>query len=439
MAMVLYLDRVCISQALVPMKEEFGWSNTQTSLVLMAFTLSYGIFEIPTGRMGDVFGSRGVLTRIVCWWSAFTILTGCVSDFTIVLDGRWFPIVFNTLTLLVMIRFWFGAGEAGALPNAARIIKHWFPESERGRIQGVFQASMHIGGATAPMLAATIIDSSLGWRATFYIFGAIGAVWALAFFWWFRDNPHDHPAVNQAEAELIGARPPTGEPQHHAVPWGQALTHPSVYLLSIIIILSAFNTYFFFSWYPTYLREAREVSNATAGRIASFALFGATLGSLTGGYVTDRITRTARNRYAARRLFCLVAYGVAAMCLYQSVVVDAPWVSGTFCALACFGLFCQLPTWWACAYDLAGKHTGAMFGLLNGVGVVGAMGSQFFFGWFADWRKGQGHVGRDQWDPAFYVSVAMLVVAGILWQFMWPRRVIGEQDNPTAIAAGPPP
>src|SRR5476649_2246462 len=72
MAFVLYLDRVCISQALKPMKEEFGWSNTQASLVLMAFTLAYGLFEIPTGRLGDMLGSRRVLTRIVLWWSAFT-------------------------------------------------------------------------------------------------------------------------------------------------------------------------------------------------------------------------------------------------------------------------------------------------------------------------------------------------------------------------------
>src|SRR5688572_11475389 len=82
MAFVLYLDRVCISQALVPMKDEFGFTHTQTSFVLMAFTLAYGLFEIPTGRWGDRFGSRRVLTRIVLWWSAFTALTGCVWKFS---------------------------------------------------------------------------------------------------------------------------------------------------------------------------------------------------------------------------------------------------------------------------------------------------------------------------------------------------------------------
>jgi len=185
MAFVLYLDRVCISQALVPMQEEFELSNTQTSYVLMAFTLAYGIFEIPTGRWGDRFGSRRVLTRIVLWWSAFTALTGCVLRFSHELGvvpmpyplSEWFepiPLVFNSLVLLIAIRFLFGAGEAGAIPNSARILMHWFSKTERGTMQGRYQASMHVGGALAPLVAAQIIASPLGWRGTFIIFGAVG-------------------------------------------------------------------------------------------------------------------------------------------------------------------------------------------------------------------------------------------------------------------------
>jgi len=178
MAFVLYLDRVCISQALKPMKEEFELTNTQTSLVLMAFTLAYGLFEIPTGSWGDRFGSRRVLTRIVLWWSAFTALTGCVWKFTYELDFGLFPLTISSLGLLIAVRFLFGAGEAGAVPNAARIIKLWFPLSERGRTQGWFQAAMHVGGTVAPVVAAWIIDSQAGWRGAFLLFGLVGVVWA---------------------------------------------------------------------------------------------------------------------------------------------------------------------------------------------------------------------------------------------------------------------
>ena len=424
MAFVLYLDRVCISQALKPMKEEFGLSNTQTSYVLMAFTLAYGIFEIPTGRWGDRFGSRRVLTRIVLWWSAFTALTGCVPYFD--LEVLTIPL---SLALLILIRFLFGAGEAGAIPNSARILMQWFSSTERGRMQGRYQASMHVGGAVAPLVAAWIIDAA-GWRWTFTIFGGIGLVWAALFYWWFRDNPHEHPAVNQAEAQLIGTPAHRGAHGHDPVPWSEALWHPNVWLLGASVTMSAFNSYFFFSWYSTYLQEARDVSNYTAGWLSALALDGATGGSLLGGMIADFITRNASDRYLARRLLCLTAYFSAAAFLFASVNVDAPWLSAVLCALACLLMFSQLPTWWACAFELSGRHTGSMFGLLNGIGIIGAMGSQYFFGAFVDWRKSLGFAGREQWDPAFYLSIGLLVTAGVLWQFMKSRGVIGEPHRP---------
>jgi MFS transporter, ACS family, glucarate transporter len=427
MATVLYLDRVCIAQALKPMKDEFGFSNTEATWVLMAFTAAYGLFEVPTGRWGDRFGSRRVLTRIVLWWSAFTALTGSVWAFSI--DLTPIPVVITSLWLLIAIRFLFGAGEAGAIPNAARIIKIWFPLSERGRVQGVFQASMHVGGTIAPMVAALIIEWA-GWRWTFFLFGIAGVVWAAIFFWWFRDQPAEHPSVNQAEAQYIGT-PNSQTLAHSAVPWREVLAHPSIWLLSMIIVLSSFNSYLFFSWYSTYLQEARGVNNLIAGRLSAMALAGATVGSLLGGYFADLITKRTTNPYRARRLLCLCVFFGAAGCLFASVNTDEAWLSALWCAAACLLMFCQLPTWWCVAFEVAGKHTGTLFGVLNGVGVFGAMASQYFFGAFADWRAEQGFAGREQWDPAFYACVATLIVAGILWQFMWARNAIGERADDT--------
>ena len=120
MTFVLYLDRVCIGQAGPQIQRDLGISETAWGYVVAAFTLSYALFEFPTGRWGDRFGSRGVLTRIVIWWSLFTALTGAASG----------------LVILLAVRFLFGAGEAGALPNAARVLRAWFPESSRGRARG---------------------------------------------------------------------------------------------------------------------------------------------------------------------------------------------------------------------------------------------------------------------------------------------------------------
>src|SRR5207249_8720030 len=140
-------------------------------------------------------------TRIVLWWSAFTALTGCVWYFSFEVGN---VVIFNSFLLLMLIRFLFGAGEAGALPNAARVISCWFPPGRRGPPQAWISASAQLGGAFAPPVAALIIDAKfLGWRWAFVIFGSLGVVWAWLFTRWFRDEPADHPGVNEAELRYI--------------------------------------------------------------------------------------------------------------------------------------------------------------------------------------------------------------------------------------------
>src|SRR5205807_2184212 len=165
LAFVLYIDRICISQATTSIEKDLGISDKQMGFVLAAFTVAYGLFEVPTGRWGDRYGSRGVLTRIVLWWSAFTMLTGCVWAFSLDSGLRlglrgtdWsIPLLFDSFALLLLVRFLFGAGEAGALPNAARVSARWFPAGRRGPVQGLLNTSMLLGGITAPIVAGYVI------------------------------------------------------------------------------------------------------------------------------------------------------------------------------------------------------------------------------------------------------------------------------------------
>ena len=208
----------------------------------MAFTLAYGLFEVPTGRWGDRIGGRRVLTRISLWWSAFTAITGACT-------GLW---------TLVGVRFLFGAGEAGAFPNVARVLSRWFPDEERGRAQGVLLAASSIGGALAPFLAAVLIQA-IGWRWTFAAFGGVGAAWAAGFWWWFRDDPATHPAVGPAELAHIGRRA-TSSDVHTAIPWAAVARNPSIRALGLIMALGSFNSYIYFSWYPKYLKDGRHIA-----------------------------------------------------------------------------------------------------------------------------------------------------------------------------------
>ncbi len=416
---ILYLDRICMAQAVAPIQRELGLSNSEISYVMMAFALAYGLFEIPSGRLGDRLGSRSVLTRIVIWWSVFTALTGACSGFF----------------TLVLVRFAFGAGEAGAFPNIARVIARWYPFRERGRAQGAILAAAQLGAVAAPTAAAALIEA-VGWRGSFAVFGLLGLVWAIGFWRWFRDDPADHPSVNMAELNLIrddAPLPPLVEPG--PVPWRDVLTNRGILVLGSIMVLGSFYTYFFYSWFPKYLTAARGIDNLRAGTLASIVLAGSAIGMLLGGWLADAIPRRTADPLRAKRYLNAGCYLVAAACLYCGIRCDDPFALAGFWGASFCAMHITLPIWWSVAIPQCGRHIGALSGLMNGVGVIGAMASQSFAGQFSDWRERQGYVGRAQWDPIFDAYVGALVLgAGAWWAYRF--RPLGRREAPIAPGSG---
>jgi len=413
LAGILYLDRICISKAIPEMQKEIKTlSDLQVTFVAMAFTLAYGIFEIPTGRWGDTIGARRILTRISLCWSLFTALTGACT-------GLW---------SLLVVRFLFGAGEAGGYPNSARVLSRWIPDHERGRAQGIMLTAGQMGGVIAPTIAAYLIEF-VGWRWTFVVFGLVGVVWAGAFWLWFRDDPAEHPAVNAAELNLI-RRSTRPKPAHHEpIPWSLVVVNPSIWLLGGIITLSAFNSYFYFTWYPKYLQEARGMQNVGAGWLTSLVLGGSAIGTLGGGWVADWIVKYSRDPDHTRRWFCSACFAIAAIALWIGVRQESPWALSILAAISCLAAFITIPAWWSCAIHVSGKHVGALFGLMNMMGVPGALASQFLVGAFIQYRGDAGYAGREKWDPVFAVYVIVLGMAALGWLVYWSRVVEEESSS----------
>jgi MFS transporter, ACS family, glucarate transporter len=399
LSFILYLDRVCISKAVVPIQEELGLTHGQMSYVLGAFLVAYGLFEVPTGRWGDRFGSRGVLTRIVVWWSIFTALTGAATG----------------LTMLVAVRFLFGAGEAGAYPNAARVIARWFPLGERGRAQGIMLTSAQIGGALAPTVAAYLIRG-VGWRWSFFCFSLLGVIWAAAFYRWFRDDPAEHCAVNASESGLIADGTDQDAVEHdRPIPWRAICTSRNIWLLGVIQTCSAFFSYLYMSWYPTYLEQGRGVDAIEAGWLASLVLAGAAVGCLASGWMNDWLARVTRRDPRRYRWYGLLGTLAAAAALLVSVQVQSPTISSVWSAVAFLAAISQQATFWAVVTEIGGKHLGVVFGLVNSMGVPGAFVSTVFLGHFVDWMGAHGYSGREQWDPAFYLYGAVLLIGACCW------------------------
>ncbi len=423
MTFVLYLDRTCIGQAAPLIQSELKLSKWDWSIVLNAFALSYALFEIPAGRWGDRFGSRGVLARIVVWWSVFTALTGTAGG----------------LMVLVFIRFLFGAGEAGALPNAARVIREWYPDSSRARAQGLVSAAMLLGGALAPKASQYLMDL-IGWRWTFGAFALCGVAWAIAFYVWFRDDPATHPSTNEAERRLIRGKvhPDRHDTRAHGpIPWRQVGASRNIWLLSALIALSSGMYELFSQWYPSYLQKARGASGDVSGTLSTLVLGAGAVATVFGGWLSDTLVRRTGSHRWGRTAQAVVGYVLAAGGILASLHIDSTDLAAYCVMTSAFGVQLALPCWWASATRISGRHVGALFGLMNMFGSVGRIAANSWVGYLVDWREKHGFTGRAVWDPAFYGFAVAALAGMVLWALVDPRHVIEDHEKADPGPADP--
>ena len=310
LAIIQYIDRVCISQAAPFISRDLQLDEAQMGWVFSAFTLAYALFEIPAGYLGDRIGPRKVLIRIVLWWSFFTAATGWMWS--------WVS--------LAVTRFLFGAGEAGAFPNLTKAFHRWLPLSERTRAQGIMWTSARLGGAFTPMLVYLCLQH-VTWRTAFQLFGLLGVVWAVVFFWWYRDNPRAHPQVNAAEAALLPAEPESGERFH--APWKLLFTSRTVWCLCGQYFACSYCFYFFITWFPTYLLKAQGFDVKQSALLAGTPLFVGAFGSLLAGWISPILSRRFASVANVRRgMGAAGAVGGAAM------LILATWLTNPYLAVA---------------------------------------------------------------------------------------------------------
>jgi MFS transporter, ACS family, glucarate transporter len=178
----------------------------------------------------------------------------------------------------------------------------------------------------------------------------------------------------------------------------------------------------------TYLQEARTVTPALSGWLAGVVLAGGALGSTAGGYLGDWLVRATGDRRRTRRVIGFCTLGSAALAMVASVRCDSPWASALCCAWACLAVHLQLASWWGAVTEFSGPHLGALFGLMNSLGVPGAVASQLFLGRFVDYLGALGHVGRAQWDPAFYLYGIVLVAGAVCWLFVDTTKTLAPSS-----------
>ncbi|HEY7330132.1 MAG TPA: MFS transporter [Gemmataceae bacterium] len=379
LALLTYLDRICIMQARQSIKNDLGFSETDMGLIFAAFLVGYLLLEVPGGWMGDRWGSRRVVAGIVLAWSLFTALTGCVWPFVwdsgrqLQIGSLAVPLAINSLAMMLLIRFLFGLGEAGAFPNVTRIIRDWFPLNERASALGWVWTCARLGGALAPVVLSSI-TLMLGWRQAFWLFGLVGVAWALIFYSRFRDRPEEDPHCNEAERALIRHGSSSSESVGHAWPsWRVLVGSPTVWAMCGASFFLNFGWYFYATWQPKYWDEVHGIADTESGWLTGAAFLCGAAGNLLGGRWSDRMLRRGTSRRWSRALIGLSGYIMAGMCVLATGFTTTVWQAETLLCLAFFVNDLTVPIIWAVCTDVGGRFAGTLSGLMNMIGGLGAV------------------------------------------------------------------
>jgi MFS transporter, ACS family, glucarate transporter len=399
LAIVTYVDRVCISQAAPLISGDLGLTKVEMAWAFSVFGWAYALFEIPGGWLADRLGPRRVLMRIVIWWSFFTAATG------------W---AWNVVSLL-LTRTLFGMGEAGCFPNLTRIFTLWLPQHERERAQASLWLAARWGGAFTPILVTYVLDY-VSWRRAFELFGLLGLVWAIAFFRWFRDDPRTHPKVNAAELAIM---PPPRQSAiaHGPTPWAELSSSRSVWLLGLQYVALSYGWYFYITWLPTYLREVRGTGLKMGAILAGLPLLLGGIGCLISGWIVPRLARVVGSMGLARKIVAIVGFVGASVSVIAFTRISDP--ANAMIVLGIAGLFNDfvMPPAWAACMDVGGRYSGTVSGSMNMMGNIAGALSPLAVGYLLAWT-GQ------NWTMTFYVSAAVYSLGAVCWLFLDPETPI---------------
>ena len=400
LSIITFLDRLSIAVAGPRIQDELHIPADRWGWVLGAFVLAYGLFEIPSGASGDRIGQRRVLTRIVVWWSIFTAATAAAGGFL----------------QLAVTQFLFGAGEAGAYPNASGVIARWFPKAERARAQGAVWAASRIGGALSPLLVVPLLHA-VGWRGMFCAFSALGLVWAALWRRWFHDHPAAQPGITPAEIAGIGAAPPAARQSL----WSDLFRSRQTWLLIAMYWCYVWGSWFYFSWFPTYLVRGAGFTESEMGVLSALPFVLGCCGNLAGGWLSDRLAA----RYGLKVARCgqaSTSLAVSGLLILALAFATNKAVVITLASLGFGVLDLMLPAAWSLCLDLGRAHAGVLTGTMNSAGLGGGFVCTVLFGYLV--RQTGGYRA-----PLCAIAV-MVMLSAALFALIDPYRPVWKDEAP---------
>jgi len=401
---ITYLDRVLLSNAMPVIQKQFKFSIETFGVIMGCYNWAYAIFQIPGGWFGDRAGPRIALASVVVWWSVFTFITGLSVS----------------VTMMMVCLFLIGMGEAGAFPISNRALSRWMLPSERGLAQGSTHAGSRLASTAAPILVATLIGL-YGWHVPFFLFAAVGLVWAAVWIWYYRDVPSEHAGVNEAERHKIVSalgQPKKGQP----IPWKLILSSRQMWTVAAMYFCYGYCLNMFLVWYPKYLESARGYTLKEMGFFASLPLAAGVIGDICGGVFSDLIIHETGRIKFARQSVAIFGFLLAAICIPLAIHEPDRYLSAALFGGAVFGMELVVGNAWAVTLDIGGSFAGSCSAVMNTFGNIGGAIIATVTGFIV---KAYG------WNAAFYVVVALAVLGALLFtQIDAGRKLVPESTSP---------
>jgi sugar phosphate permease len=369
-------------------KESLGLNDEQVGYLAAVWLVAYGAFQVPGGLLGDWFGGRHLLTLLVLGWA---LLTGAVALTVLLPTGGWLPFAF-----LLVLRFLFGALQAGGFPALTRVLTDWMPLRQRGFAQGLVWTFSRLGGAVAPLLYLWLFRTCGGWAPPFWLLAGLGLLWCAGFWPWFRNRPSEMKQVNDAERELIESGRLLAQIRAGPLPWLRFVQSRNVWALCLMYGFTGFSGNFITSLLPVYLRDHRALSGDATAWLSGLPLACGIVSCVLGGVVSDWLIRRLGDRKWGRRLVGFVSLALAGVAVLFVPWVEEIWLLAVlFSAMFFFSDANMGPAWASCA-DVGEDYAGTLSGAMNMVGAfLGAAGMAF-----------AGYCFKRDWDVPVFLTFA---------------------------------
>lgn len=388
-AFISYIDRSNISVASIAMKEEFRWSESTKGIILSSFFVGYLLLQLVSAVLANRYGGKLLLGVAVIWWSLFTILTP--------------PAAYLSLSALIVARIALGLGEAAVFPGCINMIGRWVPVSQRSRAVALFISGLSLGTVFSLPVTGYLVRE-YGWPNPFYVFGAVGLVWALAWF----------PLVGSGRGVPEEAAP-QGD---RRVPWAVLLSTPAVWAIIVNHFAHNWLLYVLLAWLPSYIKATFGVSLATAGLLSAGPSMVMFITANIAGSVADRMIAAGRSRTLVRKLMQSIGlFGAAAFLLSVPLATATAAGVALMCGAAgCLG--CCSAGFSSNSFDVAPRHAEIIWGISNTFGTIPGIVGVAATGWMVE-RTGS-------YTSAFVLTAVIAITGGVVFM------VIGSGERKVA-------